>query len=689
MDRPAQASRQDHESDAAEEAASLMDRATPEAVEDATEAGHAEDAEAVADVGGGIADAVAAAGDGEAREIGTEADNLTRVTTPAASDPGMSWETGLKQLDPPVEYLRQAGTGWLALHAGPFADRLLVGHLRTTAAVSVEFRMHRGDETWLKLVAGAVQVQQDMAHLPMWVLAESHGATFMRRTGGPGGPLAVPAEYPLLRAIPFPVLRLRAAFLEHVGRAYLQELVKCADLAAMDPGERATLKNIMSLEAKVQYLYAVLDRTSDAADSEHKVPLNRLYARDPVTGLAAGGGSQSVFGQVAALLKGQPDSFYRRSGRLFKVSFAGEAVDDAGGGSREALSEMFGELTDGALDLFQISPNGRHDKGDYRDCYVFNPAATEQRHLELLVFLGKLLGAQIRQGNHVTLPLALPVWHMLAGSPMTMRDLRDTDLQFVENMQLVRDLPPQEANFSEARIPTHSVGSDGRQTQPLVPGRILTPDTRAEYIRRAVDYRLHEADEQVAAVRQGLACSVPLSILSLLTGEQLQQIVTGPAVITAAALREIVVYSGVDEKSDLVRWFWKLFEDWSAEQRERFLRFCWGRTKLPARRQDYPSNCRNFQFQVQATDNADGRLPTATTCFFLLHVPAYSCEAVLREKLNYAVQYCKAIDQDNYARMDLAEVEEEEGEGEAGEANSSASEGSDGSGGSSASEELF
>jgi len=50
---------------------------------------------------------------------------------------------------------------------------------------------------------------------------------------------------------------------------------------------------------------------------------------------------------------------------------------------------------------------------------------------------------------------------------------------------------------------------------------------------------------------------------------------------------------------------------------------------------------------------ADHFLPESYTCFFLLKMPRYSCKYVLREKLKYAIHFCKSIETDDYARVAL------------------------------------
>lgn len=51
----------------------------------------------------------------------------------------------------------------------------------------------------------------------------------------------------------------------------------------------------------------------------------------------------------------------------------------------------------------------------------------------------------------------------------------------------------------------------------------------------------------------------------------------------------------------------------------------------------------------------DYYLPESYTCFFLLKLPRYSCKPVLEEKLRYAINFCKSIDTDDYARVNLQE----------------------------------
>jgi hypothetical protein len=78
---------------------------------------------------------------------------------------------------------------------------------------------------------------------------------------------------------------------------------------------------------------------------------------------------------------------------------------------------------------------------------------------------------------------------------------------------------------------------------------------------------------------------VPLSILQLFTWQQLETLVAGKADIDVEYLKEHTDYRGYTASSPTVQYFWAMFEAWSDEERSKFIRFVWGRSRLPARGQ--------------------------------------------------------------------------------------------------------
>ena len=95
-------------------------------------------------------------------------------------------------------------------------------------------------------------------------------------------------------------------------------------------------------------------------------------------------------------------------------------------------------------------------------------------------------------------------------------------------------------------------------------------------------------------------------MLSLFTGAELRTMVCGSPDIKVSLLQSIATFrGGLSADSDLAKWLWETLEEFSQEERALFLRFVWGRTRLPATLADYRG--RDFVIQVsvlQLVDNA-------------------------------------------------------------------------------------
>eukprot|EP00386_Alphamonas_edax_P001355 GDKI01004046.1.p1 GENE.GDKI01004046.1~~GDKI01004046.1.p1 ORF type:complete len:144 (-),score=38.41 GDKI01004046.1:247-678(-) len=133
----------------------------------------------------------------------------------------------------------------------------------------------------------------------------------------------------------------------------------------------------------------------------------------------------------------------------------------------------------------------------------------------------------------------------------------------------------------------------------------------------------------------------------------------------------LVLEEGEYFSKRLVKWFWEVLKAMTPGERQAFLRFVSGRSRLPAnwvskkqRQEDKRPRSQPFELHVLSDSEAledlsnemhissvvgqtvDDRLPTASTCFFTLKLPKYSSKKVLREKLLLAINLCTAIDLD-------------------------------------------
>jgi len=194
-----------------------------------------------------------------------------------------------------------------------------------------------------------------------------------------------------------------------------------------------------------------------------------------------------------------------------------------------------------------------------------------------------------------------------------------------------------------------STSSSNDSVIDLKPGGRDVPvkwEEREEYIKAVEKHRLSEFKEQVEHIRKGLATIVPVHLLSLFTWQELELNVCGRNEIKISFLKENTRYqSGFLETDEHVLLLWQVLESFSHKQRELFLRFVWGRSRLPLNVTDFTQ-----KFVVLSSrTNSDETLPVSHTCFFQLELPRYSCLEVMRKKILYAITECRAIDTDHRA----------------------------------------
>jgi hypothetical protein len=92
---------------------------------------------------------------------------------------------------------------------------------------------------------------------------------------------------------------------------------------------------------------------------------------------------------------------------------------------------------------------------------------------------------------------------------------------------------------------------------------------------------------------------------------------------------------------------WEVLRSFTNAQRALFLRFVWGRSRLPATASDFE---RPFTVTPlgghYAVHDPDVLLPQAHTCFFRLILPPWRTLKAARERLIFAITNCSAMDTD-------------------------------------------
>ncbi|XP_041825741.1 probable E3 ubiquitin-protein ligase HERC1 isoform X2 [Melanotaenia boesemani] len=499
------------------------------------------------------------------------------------------------------------------------------------------------------------QISAGRCHSAAWTTP----STSLKTSGGSGYfqlglPQSVPPQYNTLKDCSPDLLSMRLRVLYHFSDLMYKSW-RLLNLGTKNPMStsryssgtaaiiRGELRGLLSPKVNTLPLVRSIGRTMTQGKTYGpQITVKRISTR--------GRSSKPIFAQIAKQVVNLNPLELRLPSRAWKVKLVGEGADDAGGVFDDTITEMCQELQSGVVDLLIHTPNSFADVGSNTDRFLLNPAAHSDDHMVQFRFLGILMAVAIRTKKPLDLHLAPWVWKQLCSMPLGGPDLEEVDLLTFRTLQGIHHLENSgitEDNF-HVMIPLDSFmahSADGRLV-PVVPGGQNIPLTfanRIEYVERALDYRLHEMDSQVAAVREGMSTIIPVPLLSLLTAQQLEQLVCGLPEVSVEMLKKLVRYRDITESHQLIGWFWQSLEEFTNEERVLFLRFVSGRSRLPSNPADITQ-----KFQIIKVDRPINGLPTAQTCFFLLRLPPYTSQAILAERLRYSIHNCPSIDMDNY-----------------------------------------
>ena len=423
-----------------------------------------------------------------------------------------------------------------------------------------------------------------------------------------------------------------------------------------------TLRRLFFGSVKVGLLQSITEATATPTPLSHDeyelpreirtVRINRLRSRIAMAGTDNGSKRKySVFAQLhnetkgwggAALRRGYVAKGHGGQRRAFKVKLIGEGVNDYSGPYREGFTDVFSEVLDvdpvtsrGSLGVLDPTPNKSADLGENRELCMFSlngrdlsglkkllgkkvseeesriwksfssltaPRDEPSREVEeALVFLGRLTGTAYRHGIPVDLPLPLhAVWKAIVEEESKGEDrLRELD----------------ELAFRQ---------SDAESFSPL----------------------LWWQQKMLNSFVEGLSNVLPVEVLSLLDGEELRGLMCGNEDVDVDLLRSVVEYEGYVESDTDIQAFWETLRELNNLERKLFLQFVWARNRLPLKKSDFEAPFKIQRDSANVGERADQALPSASTCFFSLALPEYTCKEVLKDKLLFAINNVTTMETD-------------------------------------------
>ena len=243
----------------------------------------------------------------------------------------------------------------------------------------------------------------------------------------------------------------------------------------------------------------------------------------------------------------------------------------------------------------------------------------------------------------VPVRLARSVWRALLGEEKTMSDLREEDYSQYSVLHELTQLHP---NDIESMGLDFTVRLSDNRVKPLLSGNrqlssmtTVTKHNVHHYLTLAKRKRLTESRTAVQAIVRGFSCVVPLNVIrSMYTWEQLEEEVCGVEELNVGRLKSHTSWPHAELDASVENMFWRCLESFDHKQSANFLRFCWGRTRLP-QDPDQIFLMRVKPLLARGSNNCstDDLLPNAHTCDFSLLLPPYSSYSIMRTKLLRAI----------------------------------------------------
>lgn len=310
-------------------------------------------------------------------------------------------------------------------------------------------------------------------------------------------------------------------------------------------------------------------------------------------------GEMSMFGQIRKKMKENNYQTMRKNdadSQAWRINFIGEGSIDAGGPYRESITNMCDEMMSSFLPLFIPSQNNKNDHGQNRDCWTINPASTSPVHLEMYEFVGALMGFAFRSGSILDIKLSQFFYRGLTGEPLDIADLRAVDAYAV---QAIKDLDNAKKQlgkelFNQTMTQTWVTRlSNGEEYELIEDGanKTVDYDSVTEYNKKTLEARFKEGEKQMSAIRKGFEYLFPTSVMGILTPNEVEYRVCGPNTIDVDVLKKISSYSSCSETDEYIVRFWKAIEGFTEHEKRLYLKFVWGRSRLPP--EDHLKECRH------------------------------------------------------------------------------------------------
>lgn len=313
--------------------------------------------------------------------------------------------------------------------------------------------------------------------------------------------------------------------------------------------------------------------------------------------------------------------------RRIMIEFQDEDGYDCGGLMREWTYLLGHKIIE---DQIVIEPEPNLNR------FIPNPSRDD----DVMEFLGMVIARAVRQGVTIPIRFAKVIYRFilegLDNVELSLDMYGDESPEHARSLRWILENPSSDAT-QDLSFSVDIVESGVHRVHDLIEGGSgmgVTDDNKAEYVQRVIDFKMRDSIRpQLERFLAGFHWVIPQTELigGLLSPDELELVVSGPATIDVGDLKRHTTYIGYTETNQQIIWFWEVVESFDQTQLGMLVQFTSGTQLAPVGSfASLPLKIARVGLHENAANHP---LPSAHTCTNQLDLPAYTSMEELRDKL--------------------------------------------------------
>lgn len=309
-----------------------------------------------------------------------------------------------------------------------------------------------------------------------------------------------------------------------------------------------------------------------------------------------------------------PNNF-RNPERPFHIRYKNEQGVDAGGLMRDFFTELITDIKTPRVGLFIQTPNGRNHEGNYQDCIVPSPAPEISKSDKYYQSIGALIAIAIRtemkQPDLIFPPF---FWHFIITGKLKIDDIYEIDKSYKDVtsnlLHMASEMTEEEFENSMSSISILNIRGNPIMNSSSIR---LSKSNCERFIAICNETRVNELINPLSKIKSGFWQNLNIQPPPFVTPSLIELMACGNRIITAEDLIAAITIRYIpQEQKD---YFFEVIRRMTNDERKKLLLFSTGLNSLTSR---------GLTVDFLGSDDHRNRLPTASTCFFSLHLPSFS-----------------------------------------------------------------